>query len=206
MAFGPLQIRFDERVLRPRPWTLEQARWAAELSDGVPDGAVAELCAGVGHIGLALAAAVPRELVLVDTDLRACELARANAEAAGLTDRVDVRTGEVDATLRPEERFALMLADPPWVRSDGTDEFPDDPVGAIDGGDDGLDLARTCLRVISQHLGQGGVAILQLGDGMQSRAVADHLDRHPELGLRVADVRNPDANGVLVLLLGRDSA
>jgi methylase of polypeptide subunit release factors len=150
MTFGPLEIRFDDRVLRPRAWTLEQTRWAAELSDDVPDGgAVAELCAGVGHIGLALAAAVPRDLVLVDADPRACELARANAGAAGLTDRVDVRTAEMDAALRPEERFALMLADPPWVRSDGTDEFPDDPVGAIDGGDDGLDLARTCLRVIA---------------------------------------------------------
>jgi release factor glutamine methyltransferase len=200
MTFGPLEIRFDDRVLRPRPWTLEQARWAVELSSDVPDGPVAELCAGVGHIGLALAVEVPRELVLVDTDPRACELASANAEAAGLTDRVDIRTAEVDAALRPEERFALMLADPPWVRSDGTDEFPDDPVGAIDGGDDGLDLVRTCLRVIGEHLVPGGVAILQLGDRAQAQAVADHLERHPGLGLRVADLRNPDANGVLVLL------
>ena len=201
MTFGPLEIRFDDRVLRPRAWTLEQTRWAAELSDDVPDGgAVAELCAGVGHIGLALAAAVPRELVLVDADPRACELAGANAEAAGLTDRVEVRTAEMDTALRPEERFALMLADPPWVRSDGTDEFPDDPVGAIDGGDDGLDLARTCLGVIGEHLVRGGAAILQLGDRDQAQAVADHLERHPDIGLRVADLRNPDANGVLVLL------
>jgi methylase of polypeptide subunit release factors len=200
MTFGPLEIRFDDRVLRPRAWTLEQTRWAVELSDDVPDGAVAELCAGVGHIGLALAAAVPRDLVLVDADPRACELARANAGAAGLTDRVDVRNAEGDAALHPEERFALMLADPPWVRSDGTDEFPDDPVGAIDGGDDGLDLARTCLRVISEHLVPRGFAILQLGDRDQAQAVADHLERRPDIGLRVADLRNPDANGVLVLL------
>jgi methylase of polypeptide subunit release factors len=93
-----------------------------------------------------------------------------------------------------------MLADPPWVRSDGTDEFPDDPVGAIDGGDDGLDLARTCLHVIGEHLVRSGVAILQLGDRDQAQAVADHLERHPDIGLRVADLRNPDANGVLVLL------
>ena len=206
MTFGTLEIRFDDRVLRPRPWTLEQARWAVELSEDLPDGPVVELCAGVGHIGLAWATEVPRELVLVDTDPRACELARSNAEAAGLADRVQVRIATVDAALGPEERFALVLADPPWVRSDGTDDFPDDPVGAIDGGDDGLDLARTCLRVISQHLLPDGVAIVQLGDDTQARAVADHLDQHSDLGLRVGDVRDPDAHGVLVLIRRRDPA
>lgn len=200
LTFGTLEIRFDDRVLRPRPWTLAQSQWAAELSARVPDGPVAELCAGVGHIGLALAALVGRDLVLVDADAHACELARLNAAAAGLPQHVAVRHGAVDAVLAAQERFPLILADPPWVRSDGTDEFPEDPLTAIDGGNDGLDVARTCVSVIGRHLAPGGAAIVQLGDTTQATALADHLGQRPRLGLRVVEVRTPRANGVLVLL------
>ena len=53
MVFGHLPIAFDERVLRPRPWTVAQSRWAAELLHDRPaPSAVLELCAGAGHIGL----------------------------------------------------------------------------------------------------------------------------------------------------------
>jgi methylase of polypeptide subunit release factors len=197
MTFGPLRIRFDDRVLRPRPWTLAQSQWAAELGDALPDGPVLELCAGVGHIGLALATALPRHTVLVDADPHACELARANAGAAGLSDRVEVRVGAVDEAVKPEERFALILADPPWVRSDGTEAFPEDPLRAIDGGDDGLDVARTCVRVIGAHLAGGGAAVLQLGEQTQAVSLAELAQR---VGLRVVEVRDPEANGVLVLL------
>jgi methylase of polypeptide subunit release factors len=203
MTFGPLEIRFDERVLRPRPWTLAQSEWAVELAAEVPSGPVVELCAGVGHIGLAVAAELDRRVVLVDADEHACELARLNVDAAGLDDRVEVRAGRLDAALADDERFALALADPPWVRSDATGRFPEDPLTAIDGGDDGLEVARACVEVIARHLLPGGVGILQIGDEAQAAVVAEELDARPEVGLRVADVRVPPANGVLVLLRHR---
>lgn len=198
MTFGGLRIGFDERVLRPRPWTLAQSQWAVELAGTVPDGPLLELCAGVGHIGLAAADRLGRELVLVDADPHACDLARLNAKAAGLV--VDIRTGAVDDVLTPQELFPLILADPPWVRSDGTRRFPGDPLTAIDGGDDGLDVARTCVRVIGAHLEPRGAAVVQIGDLSQATVLGEHLGQHPELGLRVQEVRDPKGNGVLVLL------
>lgn len=203
MTFGPLDIRFDDRVLRPRPWTLAQSQWAVELAADVPAGPVVELCAGVGHIGLAVAALLPRDVVLVDADGHACELARANADEAGLGRRVDVRNGRLDEVLAPDERFPLMLADPPWVPSDATGRFPDDPLTAIDGGPDGLVLARACAMVIGRHLVPDGAGILQVGEVAQADQLAAELDDRPETGLRVDEVRTPPANGVLVLVRRR---
>jgi release factor glutamine methyltransferase len=200
MPFGPLTISFDDRVLRPRPWTLAQSTWGADLAKGLPDGPVVELCAGVGHIGLAVGAAVKRDVLLVDADPHACELARANAAAAGLEQRVEVRVASVESALSPEEMFPLMLVDPPWVRSDGTDEFPEDPTGAIDGGDDGLALARSCMEVCAQHLAPCGAVLLQLADHEQVRGIGGYLASRPELGLTVAEVRHPQGNGVLIRL------
>jgi methylase of polypeptide subunit release factors len=174
LDFGGLDIAFDDRVLKPRPWTLAQSRWAADLLADAPPGPVLELFAGVGHIGLAAVADSGRELVMVDLNPVAVELARRNVASAGMSSRVTVREGRIDEALEPAEQFALVVADPPWVPSAGIEEFPDDPAIAIDGGDDGLDLARTCCDVVARHLAPGGTAILQIGTSEQ----ADVLERH----------------------------
>ncbi|MBS3941506.1 MAG: class I SAM-dependent methyltransferase [Actinobacteria bacterium] len=198
MGFGHLTVRFDDRVLRPRPWTLAQSLWAAELADGLGPGPILELCAGVGHIGLALAALVGRELVLVDADANACDHARFNAAAAGLRTEVDVRHGRMDTVLGLDERFPLVVADPPWVPTSDVARYPEDPRWAIDGGEDGLDLARTCLEVTGRHLGPGGAGVIQLGTPTQATLLADHLHRRPGIGLRIDEIRTVDgANGVL---------
>lgn len=171
MTFGSLEIAFDPRVLRPRPWTAAQSRWAAELLADAADGDVLELCAGAGHIGLLAVAGSNRRLVAVDANPVATEFATANARSAGLADRVDVRLGQLDEVLGAGERFALVVADPPWVRRADTGRYPEDPLLAIDGGDDGLDVARLCLEVIERHLRPGGSAVLQLGDTGQAEAL-----------------------------------
>ena len=84
MRFGSLQIRYDDRVLEPRPWTTAQSAWAAELIEQAPEGDVLELCTGAGHIGLLAIAGSDRRLVAVDASPTAAEHAADNAAAAGL--------------------------------------------------------------------------------------------------------------------------
>lgn len=207
MPFGPLTIHFDELVLRPRPWTLAQSLWGSELAASAHSGSILELCAGVGQIGLAMARGCadqdqPRSLVLVDADRHACDLAEINVAEARLPRSTQVRHGRVDAVLEPDERFAIIVADPPWVPSDQTDTYPDDPLSAIDGGEaDGLGLARTCVQVIGAHLAFGGSSILQLGTVQQAEAIRDHVTQSPQLGLKAGEARDvAGANGVLLLL------
>lgn len=190
--FGPLQIQYDARVLEPRAWTTAQSAWAAELLGSAPAGPVLELCAGAGQIGLLAVLGSDRPLVCVDIDPVACEYARLNARAAGLAETVEVRTGPMDAVLADGERFPVVIADPPWVRSDEVDRYPEDPLRAIDGGADGLDLARHCVEVARGHLSPGGSLILQLGTARQVDALTTD-------GLHVVEVRTHD-RGVLVRL------
>jgi release factor glutamine methyltransferase len=202
MAFGTLTIGYDKRVLVPRPWTAAQSTWAADLLRDAPDGPVLELCAGVGHIGLLAVVGTDRDLVMVDADEAACGQARANAAAARLRGRCEVRHGRVDEVIGPDERFAGVVADPPWVPSEGVDRFPEDPVTAIDGGSDGMVVAWTCLEVAAAHLLDGGWVLLQLGTLAQADALAERLAGDPALalGLQVAAVREHGDRGVLVHL------
>jgi methylase of polypeptide subunit release factors len=224
--FGGLQIAFDDRLLRPRIWTQEQSCWAAELLSRVPPGDVLELCAGAGQIGLlALAratkapeaasgtpatAAAPsmagdspnshRRLVCVDVNRVATQYLARNAAAAGLAGRVEGRTGTILAVLAPDERFPMIIADPPWVPSSQTVQFPEDPLLAIDGGEDGFRVTRECLLAIERHLAPGGTALLQLAPGdSQADMVAQHVT-----GTVVVGERRSFERGV-VLRLDRPS-
>lgn len=196
--FGPIDVEYDDEVLVPRQWTIEQSRWAVALLRDLPEGPVLELCAGAGQIGLVVAHETGRDLVQVDVDARACGYARTNAAQSGLGS--DVRCGDLTGALAPDERFPLVLADPPYVPSDEVDSLPDDPAGAIDGGADGLDIARTCLGVAAAHVADGGVVVLQLGSCEQAQQVRPEAADH---GLDVVEVRAVADAGVLVLLRGR---
>lgn len=198
MGFGPLRISFDGRVLRPRPWTAAQSEWAAEILADAPAGPVLELCAGAGQIGLLAVAGSDRPLVCVDVNPVACDYARANAQAAGLAGRVEVREGSMDDVLRDGERFALVIADPPWVRRDEIDRFPEDPVIAIDGGADGMALARLCIDTARPHLLRGAGVLLQLGTVEQVDVLRERL-RETDDELAISEIRWCE-RGVLVRL------
>jgi release factor glutamine methyltransferase len=196
VTFEGLTIRYDDRVLRPRPWTAAQSRWAASLLRSLPPGPVLELCAGAGQIGLAAVAGTRRRLVLVDADPVATEYARANAAGASLADQVDVRTAELGDALATGEQFALVIADPPWVPRSRVGGFPEDPVTAIDGGPEGLDVARSCVCVVATHLAPRGTALLQLGSAEQATVLTREITGS---GLRATEVRRYP-RGVVVRL------
>lgn len=181
VMFGHLPICFDRRVLRPRDWTVTQSIWASELLRQEPRAAsVLELCAGAGQIGLltlALLAPSKHRLVAVDVNPAACAFVRRNAKAAGLNDQVEVREGSMDEVIGDGERYALVIADPPWVEREQVPMFPDDPQGAIDGGVDGLDLAIRCIDIADEHLSVGGSLLLQLGSQSQVDGIEADLQR-----------------------------
>lgn len=201
MQFGELTLWCDQRAIRPRPWTAAQSDWAAELAQEAPPGRCLELFSGVGPIGLRFVKSTGRELVQIDNNPFACHCATVNAHAARLHHLVQVRCGDATDAISQDERFALIVADPPWVRSARTGQYPEDPLDAIDGGSDGLAVAREALQLIPRHLLPDGEVILQLGSLGQVGAL--RLDRTTDL--QVLDVRVPGSRGVLVRLKrGRD--
>ena len=196
-------IDYDERVLGPRPWTLEQSNWAARLAASAAPGPLLELCAGAGQIGLAAAVLAGRDLCQVEADPVAAGYAAENAARAGWADRVDLRIARLDEALRADERFPLVLADPPYLRTAEVADWPDDPVRAIDGGADGLAVTRAVLAVAAAHLIGGGHLLLQVAGAAQAAAVVDQ----PECGRDFAagDVRSVDERRAVLHLVRRGS-
>ncbi len=157
-------------MLRPRPWTLAQSEWAAEL---VGDGDLLELGSGAGHIGLAAAALTGARLVQVDRDPAACRWSAQNAVANGLAGQVEQRCGLTTEVLVPGERFSVVIADPPYVPTADVALYPEDPLGAIDGGPDGLDGVRAFLVGLREHVAAEGGVVLQVRGAAQAERLSD---------------------------------
>jgi release factor glutamine methyltransferase len=200
VEIGGLSFAYGPDVLTPRPWTLAQSEWARDLLDDVPRGPILELCSGAGHIGLLALLGNERSLVMVDLSESACTFARANASAAGLLGRVEIRQGLLESSVRAGERFPLVIADPPWVPSSQVGRFPADPLTAIDGGHDGLGPTRSCLQVIDQHLDPAGCAVVQVGGPSHVQGIEEWLLSHPRVRLTISETRGFGDRGTLVLL------
>src|SRR5690606_28573445 len=108
VRFGGLDVEVHPDVLVPRPWTVAQARWGAQLAHGLAAGPVLELYAGGGQIGLELARLTGRHLVQVDASGAACQLAWRNAARNHLDHLVIVRHMRVGTPLRRARGFALV--------------------------------------------------------------------------------------------------
>lgn len=193
--FGPIEVGFDRTVLRPRPWTVAQSRWAAELAHATPAGPIAELFCGAGQIGLVAALGAGRSLVQVDDDERACRWARRNARRAGVDS--DVRCGVPEDALRPDERFPLMVVDPPYVPS-GEAAGSAEPRHAIDGGRDGLEVLERCLPVLRRHLLPCAPALLQVRGLQQAARLEPLIAGTGGLVLEMVQTHGPHGAVVLV--------
>ena len=195
--FFGLAFAADGRALIPRPETerlVEAGRTAVMTRLSAPgrgrDPApvrVADVGTGGGAIIVSLAVELRRRKVNLATDVTlvatdassdALALARENAVGHAVADVIEF----VEADLLPPappvgaDPIDVILANLPYVRSDAIGGLPVaasfEPVIALDGGPDGLDVARRLLGLLPAVLADDGVALLEIGADQGTAAPA----------------------------------
>ncbi|MFE8600398.1 peptide chain release factor N(5)-glutamine methyltransferase [Archangium violaceum] len=162
-------FKVDARVLIPRPETelLVEAALHQLPKDG--PGLALDVCTGSGCIAISLAAERPQATVMAtDLSADACALARENAQALGVAERVTVLQGNLYAPLPPDARFDVVVSNPPYI---ATAEIPTlsaevrrEPHMALDGGPDGLVLIRKVIEGARHVLKPGGLLAMEIGE------------------------------------------
>lgn len=167
--FRGLKIHVDERVLVPRPETEELAGHAADFLLGrkAPLSAL-DYGAGSGAIGLWLASRLQGlKVTAAEKSARALACSRENARCLGLEARMRfVRTSTLTPLRGP---FDIIVSNPPYIPSRVipglAPEVLSEPKVALDGGGDGLGVARMLVRLAPARLKKGGALLLELGGG-----------------------------------------
>jgi release factor glutamine methyltransferase len=207
-GFREIELAVDPRVLVPRPETELLVELALE---DLPR-RVLDVGTGSGAIALAVASERPEcEVVATDTSAAALEVARANAERLGLTERVEL----IEGTLPAAGEFDLVLANLPYVSERdwpalGPEVTEWEPREALLAGPDGLDAIRAFLSLLPHRLrlypriarikakSPMGCLALEVGDG-QAVAVGELVR---EAGFSAVEVRK-DLAGIERVVVGR---
>lgn len=130
-----------------------------------------EIGVGSGAVVVSLARELPQITWLaLDLSAAALAVARDNARRHGVADRLHLVRGDLVAGLKTQPRFALMVANLPYVPRTAWEQLPKDikdyePPAALLGGEDGLDLIRVLVRQAHLFLQPGGCLALEVGAG-----------------------------------------
>lgn len=165
--FYGIRLAVNPAVLIPRPETEELAEKVIEETKKRGGAKVLDLCTGSGAIAIAAAKNSPADVTATDVSAAAAEVARANALSAGV--KVRVLTGDMFAPVA-EEKFDVIVSNPPYIPTADIRKLDEkvrafEPVSALDGGADGLDFYRVIAAEAGAHLTEGGVLLLEFGEG-----------------------------------------
>ena len=200
--FLGLSFAISPAVLDPRPETELLVEGILEDYGDCSRLRFADLGTGSGAIAVSLLRHL-RQSTCVGFDLsaRALDIARNNAEAHGVGDRLELLLS--DYLSAAAGQFDFMVSNPPYIRSDEIAGLPmevrdHDPVLALDGGGDGLAAYRTILKHAARHLKPAGRLYLECGDG-QEPDIRSLAGRHDWEWVRSV----PDLSGITRVVVFR---
>lgn len=219
--FYGLALTVDARALIPRPETetlveLALARIGAALTSAprAPGSPLRIWDVGTGSGAIVIAVAAEsrrhgygRDVTFFASDISndALALAVENAVGHGVADVIEFSAADLTegADFPPVD---LVLANLPYIASDVVPTLPVaasfEPVDALDGGPNGLDLIRRLITQLPATLRPGGVALLEIGSDQPEAVVAAaaelgdewHATAHTDLGgrPRVVEIARAD--------------
>lgn len=191
--FWSLPFRVSPATLIPRPdtETLVEAVLAV-FPDRDGAARILDLGTGSGCILLALLhERMAAQGVGIDIAPQVLDVARMNAAALGLADRVGFRAGSWFEALAPGEIFDVIVTNPPYITVAEMSELAPEisrhePPSALAAGADGLDAYRQILAGLAGRLRTGGVFAGEIGH-RQGMAVAQLARAHGLEEVRILD-------------------
>jgi release factor glutamine methyltransferase len=195
-GFRHLELRVDGRALMPRPETELLVEVALELRPRT----VLDVGTGSGALALAIAHELPDTAVTgTDTSARALELARENALALGLAERVRFLHG----SLAEGAKTDLLVANLPYVAEGEWRELAPEitrwePKEALVAGPTGLEAIEALLGALAIGEAEVSAVALEVGAG-QAQAVCELVRR---AGFERVGSR-PDLAGIQRVVVGR---
>lgn len=191
--FYSLSFQVTPDVLIPRPETeflvVTLLDLAAERKNAAHDSAPLRICdvgTGSGIIAIATAVHLPAaEFTAVDICPKALHVARANARAHGVDDRIEFIESNLFEALPADRRFDFVLSNPPYIsRAEMADLAPDvrdhEPHTALVGGERGTEVIERLLPQAAERLSPGGHLLVEISP-MSHDAVLELIAATPGL-------------------------
>lgn len=183
--FFGLDFLISSDVLIPRPDTETLVVALLDYLKDFPAAEVIEL--GVGSGAISVASAVQEtdlKIHAVDLSPQALQIAAENARRHEVATRIAFYEGDLFAPLPVELQVDAVVSNPPYVQTAELDQLDADvkdhePRLALDGGEDGLEIARRIIAEAPRFLKPNGLLLLELGPD-NIRSAAESLESQAE--------------------------
>ncbi|HAT38668.1 50S ribosomal protein L3 N(5)-glutamine methyltransferase [Polynucleobacter necessarius] len=162
----------NEQSIVPRSWIAELIV-NGSLEPWLPaDVKALDLCTGNGSLAILLAlSCTDIHVSACDISMPALALAARNIDRHGLGSHVELLDGDLwDALPEPNEDnlFDLIICNPPYVNTNSMSalpaEYQAEPVLALAGGNDGMDLIRRIIASAPDYLSDRGAILIEIGN------------------------------------------
>ena len=185
--FYNVTLNVNRDVLIPRPETEILVDTIVQTYRDQEHVALLDMGTGSGCIAIALAKALPQaRLFAVDISIEAIAVAQANAKANGVEDQIAFVHQDMQSFFK---QFAGqipvcdgMISNPPYIPTKELACLPVDvrqePVIALDGGEDGLMYYHCLVHNAAQWLKSDGYCFFEIGDH-QAEALQHMFDQSP---------------------------
>lgn len=181
--FYGLDLEVSPAVLIPRPETEMLVEHSIAYLSAHRRPAFCEVGVGSGCISIAILKNIPAAAAVgLEISTEAIKVAGRNAERHGVSKRLDLRRSDVFSALGGNERFGLIVSNPPYVPAAAVDglqaEVRDhEPRAALTDGADGSTIIRRIIDEAPGHLEPGGALMLEIGMGQAETVAAMFRDR-----------------------------
>lgn len=165
--FMGLDFYVDENVLIPQPDTeilVEEVLNKIEKLKVKIN--VLDICTGSGAIGVSIAKnATNVNVTMSDISKNALKVAQKNAKTNEVLDKCKFIKSNMFENI--EEKYDVIVSNPPYIKSKIIKtlekEVQNEPLIALDGGEDGLDFYKIIIQTAYKHLKENGILALEIG-------------------------------------------
>ena len=177
--FMGLEFYVDENVLIPQPDTEILVEEVVNICRGRSCACphknikILDLCTGSGAIGISIAKNIENcEITLSDISSGALKIATQNYNNIVGANCVrpqnnNIKIIQSDLFENIKDKFDIIVSNPPYIKSDIIKtldkEVQNEPILALDGGKDGLDIYRKIIEQAYKYLNEDGYLCLEIG-------------------------------------------
>lgn len=159
------EFKVDENVLIPRQDTeILIEKICDDIKSRNEKFSVLDIGTGSGAIAITIQKETDSKVLAVDVSEKALKIAKQNAK----TLEADVDFVKSDLFENIEGKFDFIVSNPPYIETsvietlDAEVKF-NEPILALDGGDDGLDFYRKIIKEAPNYLNKGGKLYFEIG-------------------------------------------
>ena len=168
--FMGIRFEVNESVLIPQPDTEILVEKVIEIGKRLTEPHILDLCTGSGAIAVALSKKLPQsKIVASDVSEKALNVAKENDKVK----KIEFILSDMFESIK--EKYDIIVSNPPYIKTETisnlSNEVQNEPMIALDGGEDGLVFYREIINKAYNFLNTEGYLCLEIGEDQRKQVI-----------------------------------